>query len=126
MGYPLTMTAGRRAERDSKPLSGIDLLRGLRKLTERFPRGDKIASVFLQSCDRRGEQMYVHIHDYETLVAKLFDMSLSYSVCGIHRSDAFPFVYLHLVENKDNSTTNIDSHFIGALSKLNFMKGPVK
>lgn len=126
MRHPLTMTAGCRAERDSPPLRRIDLFRGLRELTKCFSHGHKIASVFMQSCDRRGRKMCAHILDYESLVVKLFDMSLSYSVCGIHHSTELPFVYLHLVENTDNSTTNIDSHFIGGLSKLNFMKELVK
>ena len=126
MRYDLTMTVGCRAERNSKPLQRIDMFRGLRKLTRLCSHGYKIASVFMESCDRRGEKKCAHILDYESLVVKLFDLSLSYSVCGVHHSSAIPFVYLHLVENKDNSTTNIDSHFIEALSKLHFMKGPTK
>ena len=122
MGQPLTMTAGCRDDRDSRPLNRISLLRGLRKLTRYFSRGYKISSVKLICCNSDGRVTREHLHDPESLVAKLFDKSLSYSVCGIHHSTELPLVYLYLVENEDNSTTNIDSHFIEALSKLDFQK----
>jgi hypothetical protein len=126
MGSPLTITAGCRAEDDSPPLQRIDLFRGLRKLTEHFTRGYKVASFELVCCNSDGRVTHDYLDDSESLVAKLFDKSLSYSVCGIHRSTEFPFVYLYLVENTDNSTTNIDSHFIEVLSKLEFQKEPMK
>ena len=122
MGYPHTMTEGCSAERDSQSLRRIDLFRGLRKLTRHFSRGYKVASFELVCCNSDGRVTHDYLHDSESLVAKLFDKSLSYSVCGIRHSKELPFVYLYLVENTDNSTTNIDSSFIGALSKLEFQK----
>jgi hypothetical protein len=120
MGSPLTMTEGCKAERDSTPLQRIDLFRGLRKLSKHFSRGYKIASVELIYCNSDGRVVHDYLDDSESLVAKLFDKSLSYSVCGIHYSKELPFVYLYLVENADNSTTNIDSHFIDEISKIEF------
>lgn len=120
MGHPLTMTEGCRAERDSPALKRIDLFRGLRELTEHFSHGYKIASVDLSYCNSDGRVTHDYLDDSESLVAKLFDKSLSYSVCGIHYSKELPFVYLYLVENTDNSTTNIDSHFIDGISKIEF------
>ena len=120
------MTAGCRAERDSQPLKRIDLFRGLRKLTEHFSHGYKVASVELSYCNSDGRVTHDFLDDSESLVAKLFDKSLSYSVCGIHYSKELPFMYLYLVENADKSTTNIDSHFIEALSKLEFQKEPAR
>ena len=117
------MTEGCRAEGDSPPLQRIDLFRGVRKLSRLFSRGNKIALFELICCHSDGRVTRDSLRDSESLVAKLFDKSMSYSVCGIHRSTAFPFVYLYLVENADNSTTNIDSHFIEAVSKLEFQKG---
>ena len=122
MGYPHTVITGCIAERDSSALKRIDLFRGLRKLTRHFSRGYKIASFELIYCNSDGRVAHDYLHDSESLVAKLFDKSLSYSVCGIRHSSEFPFGYLYLVENTDNSTTNIDSHFIEALSKLEFQK----
>ena len=126
MGYPHTVNTGCTAERDSTPLKRIDLFRGLRELTNHFSHGYKVFSLELCYCNSDGRVTHDYLDDSESLVAKLFDKSLSYSVCGIHRSMEFPFVYLYLVENADNSTTNIDSHFIEALSKLEFQKGPAK
>ena len=126
MVQPPTMTEGCTAKRDSPPLQRIDLFRGLRKLTEHFSHGYKVYSVDLSYCNSDGRVAHDYLDDSESLVAKLFDKSLSYSVCGIHYSKELPFMYLYLVENADNSTTNIDSHFIEALSKLEFQKGPVK
>ena len=126
MGSPITMTEGCRAERDSQPLKRIDLFRGLRKLTEHFSHGYKVASVELSYCNSDGRVTHDFLDDSESLVAKLFDKSLSYSVCGIHYSKELPFMYLYLVENADKSTTNIDSHFIEALSKLEFQKEPAR
>ena len=126
MGHPLTMNAGCRIGWDSQLLQRIDLFSGLRKLTKHFSRGYKIASFELICYNSDGMVAHDYLHDSESLVAKLFDKSLSYSVCGIRHSDNFPFVYLYLVENTDNSTTNIDSHFIEAVSKLEFQKEPVK
>ena len=120
------MTEGCRAEGDSPPLQRIDLFRGVRKLSRLFSRGNKIALFELICCHSDGRVTRDSLRDSESLVAKLFDKSMSYSVCGIHRSMEFPFVYLYLVENADNSTTNIDSHFIEALSKLEFQKGPAR
>ena len=122
MGHPLTMTAGCRADSDSKPLQRVDLFRGLRKLAKHFSHGYKIASFELIYCNSDGRVTHDYLHDSESIIAKLFDKSLSYSVCGIHISEVLPFVYMYLVENTDNSTTNIDSHFIEALSKLEFQK----
>lgn len=126
MGLPLTMTEGCWAERDSPPLKRIDLFRGLRKLTRHFSREYKIASFKLSCCNSDGRVTHYYFDDSESLVAKLFDKSLSYSVCGIHHSSKLPFVDLYLVENADNSTTNIDSHFIEALSKLEFQRRPAR
>ena len=120
------MTAGCRAEDDSPPLKRIDLFRGVRKLTEHFSHGYKVHSIDLSYCNSDGRVTHDYLDDSESLVAKLFDKSMSYSVCGIHYSKELPFMYLYLVENADNSTTNIDSHFIEALSKLEFQKGPAR
>jgi hypothetical protein len=114
------MIEGCTAERDSQPLKRIDLFRGLRKLTEHFSHGYKVASFDLICCNSDGRVTHDYLDDSESLVANLFDKSLSYSVCGIHYSKELPFMYLYLVENADNSTTNIDSHFIDEISKIEF------
>ena len=126
MGYPYTVIAGCIAERDSTPLKRIDLFRGLRELTKHFSHGYKVFSLELSYCNSDGRVEHEYLDDSESLVAKLFDKSLSYSVCGIHYSKELPFMYIYLVENADNSTTNIDSHFIEALSKLEFQKESIK
>ena len=100
--YPLTIAVGCRAERDSPPIQRIDLFRGLRKLTKHFSRGYKVASFELVCCNSDGRVTHDYLHDSESLVAKLFDKSLSYSVCGIRHSKELPFVYLYLVENSDS------------------------
>ena len=120
------MIEGCTAERDSPALKRIDLFRGLRELTKHFSHGYKVHSVALNYCNSDGRVTHDYLDNSESLVAKLFDKSMSYSVCGIHYSKELPFVYLYLVENADNSTTNIDSHFIEALSKLEFKKGPAE
>ena len=73
MGHPLTMTAGCRVDRDSKPLQRIDLFRGLRKLSEHFSHGYKIASFELIYCNLDGRVTHDYLHDSDSLVAKLFD-----------------------------------------------------
>lgn len=64
--------------------------------------------------------MYAHIFDNESLVSYLFDLSLSYSVCGVDHGGKLPYVYMFLVENKDKTTTNIDSEIIDVISKIEF------
>ena len=122
MAYPPTMSVECTATSDSPPLQRIDLFRGLRRLSRHFSHGYKIASVELICFNLDGRVTRDYLHDLESLVAKMFDKSLSCSICEMHHSKELPFVYVYLVENKDKSTTNIDSHFIEALSKLDFMK----
>ena len=122
MGYPLTMSVECTTEDDSTPLKRIDLFRGLRRLSRHFSHGYKIASVELICFNLDGSVTHDYLHDLESLVVKMFDKSLSCSICEIHHSKELPFVYVYLVENKYKSNTNIDSHFIEALSKLDFMK----
>jgi len=111
---------------DNGALTRTELFRCLKPVLRKFSRGYKVALVQFYLCqlDGKVERGYDEVvWDTESLVSFLFEKSLSYSVCGIRPSDMYPYCYIFLVENDDNSTTNIDSHFIDAISKLEFQKG---
>lgn len=110
-------------------LTRTELFSNLKPVLKKFSRGYKVALVQFYLCqldgEVKGEDSEV-VRDAESLVSYLFDKSLSYSVCGIQSSDVYPYCYVFLVENEDNATTNIDRHFIEAISKLEFQKGVAK
>lgn len=106
-----------------------ELFSHLNPVLRKFSRGYKAALVHFYLCQLDGTMQKgcdEIVRDTESLVSYLFDKSLSYSVCGIQPSDMYPYCYIFLVENEDNSTTNIDGHFIDAISKLEFQKGVAK
>jgi hypothetical protein len=106
-----------------------ELFRCLKPVLEQFSHGYKAALVQFYLCQLDGTVQKGYdevVRNTESLVSYLFDKSLSYSVCGIQPSDMYPYCYIFLVENGDNATTNIDSHFIDAISKLEFQKGVAK
>ena len=106
-----------------------ELFRHLKPVFRKFSHGYKVALVQFYLCQLDGGVKKGYddvVWDAESLVSYLFDKSLSYSVCGIQPSDMYPYCYIFLVENEDNATTNIDSHFIEEISKLEFQKGPSK
>lgn len=108
-------------------LTRVALFKKLRVLFKKFSRGYKVALVQFYLCQLDGTVQKGYdevVRDTESLVSYLFDKSLSYSVCGVQVSDIYPYCYIFLVENDDNSTTNIDSHFVEAISKLEFQKEP--
>ena len=104
-----------------------ELFSQLKPLLKKFSHGYKVALVQFYLCRLDGTVQKGYdevVRDTESLVSYLFDKSLSYSVCGIQPSDMYPYCYIFLVENEDNSTTNIDIHFIDEISKLEFQKEP--
>ena len=114
---------------DNGALTRTELFSSLKSVLWHFSRGYKVALVQFYLCqlDGKVERGYDEVvRDTESLVSFLFDKSLSYSVCGIQPSDMYPYCYIFLVENEDNTTTNIDGHFIDAISKLEFQKEVAK
>ena len=108
-------------------LTRVALFKKLKMLFKKFSHGYKVALVQFYLCQLDGTVQKGYdevVRDAESLVSYLFDKSLSYSVCGIQPSDMYPYCYIFLVENEDNATTNIDSHFIEEISKLEFQKEP--
>lgn len=106
-----------------------ELFSRLKPVFKKFSRGYKVALVQLYLCQLDGSVQKGYdevVRDTESLVSYLFDKSLSHSVCGIQTSDMYPYCYIFLVENEDNATTNIDSHFIEAISRLEFQKDPAR
>ena len=105
-------------------LTRIELFRQLKPVLRKFSHGNKVEQVIFYLCQLDGKVTCADkvAQDTESLVSYLFGKSLSYSVCGIHTSETYPYCYIFLVENEDNSTTNIDSHFIEAISRLEFQK----
>ena len=104
-----------------------ELFSQLKPVFRKFSHGYKVVLVQFYLCQLDGTVQKGFdevIRDTESLVAYLFDKSLSYSVCGIQTSDLYPYCYIFLVENEDNATTNIDSHFIEEISRLEFQKEP--
>lgn len=102
-----------------------ELFSNLMPVLRKFSRGYKVALVQFYLCQLDGTVNKGYdevVWNTESLVSYLFDKSLSYSICGIQPSDVYPYCYIFLVENEDNSTTNINSHFIDAISKLEFQK----
>ncbi len=106
-----------------------ELFSQLKPVLRKFSHGHKVSLIQFYLCQLDGTVQKGYdevVRNTESLVAYLFDKSLSYSVCGIQPSDMYPYCYIFLVENEDNSTTNIDGHFIEAISKLEFQKESVK
>lgn len=107
----------------------IELISKLTPVLRKFSHGHRVSLIQFYLCQLDGTVQKGYdevVRDTESLVAYLFDKSLSYSVCGIQTSDLYPYCYIFLVENEDNSTTNIDRHFIEAISRLEFQKDPEK
>lgn len=101
-------------------LSRLELFKQLRKFTQHFSRGYKVAIVTMTVCHLDGTITKEDVYSADEMVAYLFDKSLSHSVCGMRHNSHGPFGMVFLVENEDNSTTNIDSHFIDKISKIEF------
>ena len=119
-----------KAETSARAFPRSELFRHLKPVLRKFSHGYKVDMVQFYLCQLDGS-IYAtatdaKVRDTESLVAYLFDKSLSYSVCGIQSSSIYPYCYIFLVENEDNSTTNIDRHFIEAISRLEFQKGSEK